>query len=186
MTHLAAAPGTARPAVPVTGRAVLATAAGCSLVAAATHLYVVPEHAEEWPAAAVFFVVLAVLQVVLAAVLLRRPGPRVLESAAVATVALVVFYVLTRTVDLPLLPPLGAHGASHLPVAWGIGNGVPVFPGEGVEEVGTPDLVCLVAELATVVLLVGVLPPAARRRVGNVAVAAALVLVTLRVAGVPG
>ena len=186
MTHLAAAPGTARPAVPVTGRAVLATAAGCSLVAAATHLYVVPEHAEEWPAAAVFFVVLTVLQVVLAAALLRRPGPRVLESAVLATVGLVVFYVLTRTVDLPLLPPLGTHAASHLPVAWGIGNGVPVFPGEGVEEAGTPDLVCLGAELATVVLLVGVLPPAARRRVGNVAVAAALVLVTLRVVGVQG
>ncbi len=186
MTHLSAAPGTARPAVPVPGRAVLAAAAGCSLVAAATHLYVVPEHAEEWPAAAVFFVVLTVLQLGLAAVLLRRPGPRLLESAVLATVGLVVFYVLTRTVDLPLLPPLGAHGASHLPVAWGIGNGVPVFPGEGVEEVGAPDLVCLVAELATVVLLVGVLPPAARRRVGNAAAAAALLLVALRVAGVPG
>jgi hypothetical protein len=184
MTHLTAVPDTVRPAV--SGRSVLATAAGCSLVAAATHLYVVPEHAEEWPAAAVFFVVLAVLQLGLAAVLLRRPGPRLLEPAAHATVGLVVFYVLTRTVDLPLLPPLGAHGASHLPVAWGIGNGVPVFPGEGVEEVGTPDLVCLGAELATVVLLAGLLPPAARRRVVNVAVAAALVLVALRVAGVPG
>ena len=51
MTHLTSVPGTVRPAVAASGRAALLTAAGFSVLAAATHLYVVPEHAEEWPAA---------------------------------------------------------------------------------------------------------------------------------------
>jgi hypothetical protein len=162
----------------------LLLAAGSSLVAGATHVWVVPEHLEEWVAAAAFFVVLAVLQVVLAVLLLVRPAPAVLLVGALGTLGLVVFYVLTRTVDLPLLPPLGAHSGSHLPVEWGVGNGVPVYPGEGFEEVGTPDLVCLASELVLLVSLLAVLPPRARRRTADLAVVAGGVLLALRVLGV--
>lgn len=164
----------------------LGVAAGLSLVAAATHLWVVPEHLEEWPAAGVFFVALAVAQLALAGALLRRPGPRLVEAACLGTVGLVVFYVLTRTVDLPFLPAIGGHPASHLPVAWGIGNGVPIFPGDGIEDVGAPDLVCLVAELATVALLTAVLPRAARRRATNLMGLVAVALLALRYVGVLG
>jgi hypothetical protein len=167
-------------------RAWLLLAAGCSLVAGATHLWVVPEHLEEWLPAAVFFVVLAVLQLGLAALLLRRPTPLLLQLAAVGTLGIVVFYVLTRTVDLPLLPPLGAHGGDHLPVAWGIGNGTPLYPGEGLEEVGAPDLVCLAAELMTVAAITAVLPVRSRRWVLDLAVGLGGALLVLRVLGVLG
>jgi hypothetical protein len=165
-------------------RAWLLLAAGSSLVAGAAHVWVVPEHLQEWVAAAVFFVVLAVLQVGFAVLLLVRPEPAVLVLGALGTLGLVVFYVLTRTVDLPLLPPLGAHSGSHLPVEWGVGNGVPVYPGEGFEEVGTPDLVCLAAELVLLVSLLAVLPARARRRTADLAVVAGGVLLALRVLGV--
>jgi hypothetical protein len=46
--------------------------ASALVATAAIHLAVVPEHAEEWPAAAAFFVVLALVEVALAVAALRR------------------------------------------------------------------------------------------------------------------
>jgi hypothetical protein len=165
-------------------RAWLWVAAACSLVAAVTHLWVVPEHLEEWWPAALFFVVLAVAQLALSGLLLLRPTTALLGSAVVGTLGLVAFYVLTRTVDLPLLPNHGAHAASDLPVAWGVGNGVPVYPGAGLEEVGRPDLLCLAAELVMVTALVAVLPPRARRWTTDLAMLLGGALLALRASGV--
>ena len=54
--------------------ATLRTGAALSLLTAAMHLWVVPEHLEEWWGYGAFFVVLAVAQGLCALVLLRRPS----------------------------------------------------------------------------------------------------------------
>ena len=53
---------------------ILYAAAALSLVAALVHLWVTPEHLEEWWGYGAFFVVLAVAQGLCALVLLRRPS----------------------------------------------------------------------------------------------------------------
>ncbi len=163
---------------------VRAVAAGASLVAALTHFWVVPEHLGEWLPAAVFFVVVGVAQLVLAWVLRHPVGPGVVGVAGAGTIGLVVLYVASRTVDLPFVP--GAHDVSHAPIAWGIGNGVPVFPGQGIEEVGVPDMVCLGAELVLVAALTALAPPALRRLATNAVFGIALVMLALRLVGVLG
>ena len=83
---------------------------GSVLVAAVAHVWVVPEHLAEWLPAAVFFVVVSAGQVALAWRLRRsrvRPRP---GSRAAGDIGVVVFYVMTRTVDLPFLP--AAHAGS--------------------------------------------------------------------------
>jgi hypothetical protein len=159
-------------------------AAGCALVAGVTHAWVVPEHLEEWLPAGVFFVLVALAQLALVWSLRRTPDSRVVALALAGTVGLVLLYVASRTVDLPFLP--SAHEITHLPVAWGIGNGIPVFPGEGLEEVGTPDLVCLGAELVLVGALCSLAPPAVRGRVASGLLGLGLGLLVLRLLGVLG
>lgn len=154
-----------------------------SLVAATTHLWVVPEHRAEWPPAAVFFVVVAGLQLALAWRARRPLGGLVVAAGLLGTVGLLVFYVATRTVALPFLP---AHGAEHLPVAWGVGNGVPIFPEDRIEAVGAPDLVCLAAELATIAALCALSTPTARRVATNGLLVLGLGMLTLRLVGVLG
>jgi hypothetical protein len=182
---------TGAPAVPgASGRTRLdATAVACgvasvgAIVAALTHLWVIPEHLAEWPPAAVFFAVLTVLQLGLAWLVRRRPAPAVVLLGLAGTVGLVIFYVATRTLDLPFLP---AHGAEHLPVAWGVGNGIPVFPGDRIEEVGVADVVCLVAELATVAALVALTTSGVRRLLTNALLGLGILMLVLRVGGVLG
>lgn len=91
--------------------------------------------------------------------------------------------VASRTVDLPFLP---VHGSEHLPVAWGVGNGVPVFPGDRIEQVGLPDLVCLAAELATVAALCALSTPLVRRLTTSGLLVLGLAMVAMRVVGVLG
>ena len=82
-----------------------------------------------------------------------------------ATAAVVALYVASRTVDLWFLPPHG-HGVEHLPVAGGVGNGIPVLPGDRIEPVGALDLACLGAELVVIAMLMSLLRPGSARGPG--------------------
>jgi hypothetical protein len=183
MTGVMSAPTRVRePRVETHGAARL-VAVGSVLVGAAAHVWVIPEHLAEWLPAGVFFVVVSVGQVALAWRLRRSPSGTVLAAGLLGTIGLVVFYVMTRTVDLPFLP---AEHAEHLPTAWGIGNGIPIFPGDRIEEVGVPDLVCLAAELVTVSALCALTTPGVRRTVTSGLFALGVAMLVLRLVGFPG
>ncbi len=122
--------------------------------------------------------------------LFRQPGAvlgatfgRVRGAGALAAVALtrvprIGLSTLSRTVDLFFLPPHGqGHEVDHLPVANGTGEGVPVFPGSRIEQVGLLDAGCVVAELVVVGCVLALLPPPLRARVSTVAVVVAAGLV---------
>jgi hypothetical protein len=74
------------------------------LVTAVIHLAVVPEHAEEWPAAAVFFVALAIAELALAIVVLAGASRRTLLIGSAISVASAVLWGASRTVGLPFGP----------------------------------------------------------------------------------
>ena len=175
-----AAPTEVRAALVEADGAVRAVAAGSVLVAAVAHVWVIPEHLAEWLPAAVFFVVVSAGQLALAWMLRRPTSAAVVTVGLFGTIGLVVFYVATRTVDLPFLP--AAH-AEHLPTAWGIGNGIPIFPGDRIEEVGVPDLVCLAAELVTIGALCALATPAVRRTVTSGLFALGVAMLVLRLVG---
>jgi MFS family permease len=83
----------------------LYAAASLSLVAALIHLWVAPEHFGEWWGYGAFFLVAAVAQLLYALILLRRPVRTVLLAGIAGNLAIVVLYLLTRTVGIPLLGP---------------------------------------------------------------------------------
>lgn len=85
--------------------AALYAAAGFSLLAALIHLWVMPEHFEEWWGYGMFFLVCVVAQALYVPVLLRWPNRRVLLSGVVGNCAIVIMYVLTRTVGIPFFGP---------------------------------------------------------------------------------
>jgi hypothetical protein len=90
---------TARP------RGVLYTVAALSLLAALIHLWVMPEHFQEWWGYGLFFLVAAVAQVVYVPLLLRWPNQTVLLLGIVGNSAIVLLYLLTRVVGIPLFGP---------------------------------------------------------------------------------
>jgi hypothetical protein len=144
-----------------------------SAVAAALHLVVVPAHLAEAWYLGTFFIAVGAAQLLLA-VLVRRPLPSLALLAGIwGNVVVVALYVASRSVDLWFLPAT-AHGPQHLPVAGGIGNGIPVLPGARMEPIGALDLTCLLAELLVVAMLMTMLPARLRARTGT-----ALVTVTL-------
>ena len=91
--------GEARPA------RVLYAAAALSLLAALIHLWVTPEHFEEWWGYGAFFLVAALAQVLYVPLLLSRPTRPVLLLGIGSNLAIVVLYLLTRTVGIPLFGP---------------------------------------------------------------------------------
>ncbi len=137
-------------------------AIGLAALACIAHFVEAPRHFEWWPASGVAFVVIGVLQGALALALLRpspSPSPRLVKVGLWGTVAVVVLYLTSRTVGLPFSPGVPVHGAKLLP-------GMPIMP-DGDKLVGPVDLVTLVAEVALIVLLLGLLPRRARRRASN-------------------
>lgn len=112
----------ARPAEPATQRSLRLTAATLSLAAAAIHLVAAPDHLQEWWGYGSFFLIAAGAQAVFGLLLLGQPWrfdeqgdydparnePLVrtlLTTAVVLTAGIVVLYVVTRTVGIPLLGP---------------------------------------------------------------------------------
>ncbi len=104
-------------------------AAALSLLAAAVHLWVVPEHLEEWWGYGAFFVVLAVAQGLYGFGLLRRtPSRPYLLLGVAGNLAVAILWLVTRTTGIPLLGP---------------------HAGE-VEGVGVLNLACTLAEVGIV------------------------------------
>jgi hypothetical protein len=87
-------------------RGVLYTVAALSLLAALIHLWVMPEHFAEWWGYGTFFLVAAVAQVVYVPLLLRWPNRTLLLLLGIAgNSAIVLLYLLTRVVGIPLFGP---------------------------------------------------------------------------------
>lgn len=194
------AAGGEAPAVEVDGAATAArtstvAAAVAAGVAALIHLAFVPEHLGEWWVYGVFFVAVAWTQAMLAWSLLRRSNRvSTLLLGIVSTIGVIGVYVLSRTSGLPILPPLGsASGGGHsghevgefsAQIPGSSGEGMAVMPGTlaptQLEGVGLFDGLALVAELALIALLVGLLPDRLRTVTTNVMLACGVLLLVVR------
>jgi len=141
------------------------TAAAASLVAAATHAFVVRSHAAHWWGYAAFFLALAIAQAIFAVLIVRRPTRRLAFVGIGATLALLALYVWSRLVAVPF----GPHSGSS-------------------EAVGPADLIAVAAELIVVgslaLILRGTAIAASRFRVSRSAATA--ILAGLVAAGMAG
>lgn len=154
------------------------------LLAGGIHLAVVPEHWSVSVPITVFFVTVGLGQLLLAALAARRWWTWFTGLVVAGHMAVIALYVASRTVDLPFVPPHDAgHTVDHLPVAGGIGEGIPVYPGSRIEPVGPLDLVCLAAELLVVGALLGLVDERWRRVLTAFAVGLALTGLAARLGG---
>lgn len=136
-------------------RNILYAVATLSLVAGLIHLWVTPEHFEEWWGYGAFFLVAAASQVVYVPLLMSWPNRTVLLLGIAGNSAIVLLYLLTRVVGIPLFGP----------EAW------------EVEGVGTIDVCATMSEVAIVVALGGlVLMGKARESTGVIGLVLAAVL----------
>lgn len=78
--------------------------AAALFVTAVIHLAVVPEHAREWPVAALFFVVLAGVELALAVAVLTRTSRTLLLTGAAISVMSAALWAASRMVGLPIGP----------------------------------------------------------------------------------
>jgi hypothetical protein len=144
------------------GRRTVATdlAIVCSSAAALAHFVAAPSHYSWWPVAGVFFVVLGVAQIAYGLAMLRGwHHERFLLAGIWGTVGVVLLYVASRTVGLPMTPPVPFHGGRWVP-------GRSMVP-NGEKYVGPLDIFTLVAELILVVVLIGMLSSPAKARTLN-------------------
>jgi hypothetical protein len=136
-------------------RGVLYTVAALSLLAALIHLWVTPEHFEEWWGYGTFFLVAAVAQVVYVPVLLNWPNRKILLLGIAGNSAIVLLYLLTRVLGIPYFGPEAGE----------------------VEGVGIIDVCATTSEVAIVVALVAlVLMGIARERTTLIGLVIAAVL----------
>ena len=106
-------------------------AAALSVFAALIHVWVMPEHFDEWWGYGAFFLVVAAGQGLYGVVLLRWPRRSLLLLGIVFNLGIVALYLVTRTTGIPFLGP---------------------HAGE-VEAVGAVDLLATMTELALVMPL---------------------------------
>ncbi len=138
----------------------LDVAIALATLACIAHFVETPRHLEWWPESGVAFMVIGTMQGALALALLRTsPSPRLIKAGLWGTVAVVILYLASRTVGLPFSPGVPVHGAKLLP-------GMPILP-DGDKLVGPVDLLTLMAEVALIVVLLGLLPRRSRRRASN-------------------
>ena len=116
---------------PAQGRAstTLRAVAAFSLLAAMIHLWVMPEHFEEWWGYGTFFLVSAIAQGLYAPGLLLWPNRVILLAGVAGNLAIVILWLVTRTSGIPLFGP---HAGD-------------------VEGIGALDLACTLAEVGIVV-----------------------------------
>ena len=105
--------------------------AALSLLAAAIHLWITPEHFEVWWGYGTFFLFVTAAQALYALALMRWSGRPLLLSGVAGNLAIVILWLVTRTTGTPLLGPHAGDQA----------------------EVGTLDLVCTLAEVGIVIVL---------------------------------
>jgi hypothetical protein len=97
---------TAAGRIAATGREpTLYAAAALSLLAGLIHLWVTPEHFEEWWGYGAFFVVAGAAQILYVPIVLLLPTRIVLLLGIAGNLAIVVLYLLTRTVGIPFFGP---------------------------------------------------------------------------------
>ena len=131
-----------------------------SSAAALAHVVAAPGHYIWWPLAGVFFAVLGAAQLLFAVLLLRGFDHRLLLMAGIwGTVGVILLYVASRTVGIPMAPPVPFHGGR-----WVVGRSA--IP-NGAKHVGPLDVFTLVAELVLVLALVSTLPQRSRTRTVN-------------------
>ncbi len=114
------------PVHPNRSKMILYAAVVFSLLAALIHLWVMPEHFEEWWGYGAFFLVSAAAQGLYCVALLRWPYRPLLLLGIGGNLSIITLYLLTRTVGIPFFGP---------------------HAGE-VEGIGTLDLSATAAELA--------------------------------------
>ena len=137
--------------------AAVLTAASLSLVAAWIHFAYTTSHWDYWWAYGAFFIVTGAFQALLAPALLRWPGSWTGIVGIAGNLGIVWMYLKSRT------------------------DGIPMGPHAGVLEKVTPvDMACTVAEVVTIVLLLGIIGPQRRRWVLNVLFAAGAAIWVLR------
>jgi hypothetical protein len=143
---------------PNRSKMVLYSAAALSLLAALIHLWVIPEHFEEWWGYGTFFLISAIAQGSYGAALLRWPRRPLLLLGLGGNLLIIVLYLLTRTVGIPFFGPDAGE----------------------VEGIGLIDLCATTSELALIIalgaLLLGGLP---RERVVMVLLILGLVVLFL-------
>ena len=92
--------------IAATGRErTLYAAAALSLLAALVHLWVTPEHFEEWWGYGAFFLVAAAAQILYVPIVVLLPTRIVLLGGIAGNLAIVMLYLLTRTVGIPFFGP---------------------------------------------------------------------------------
>lgn len=112
---------------------ILYSVAALSLLAALIHLWVMPEHLEEWWGYGIFFLGAAIAQGLYSAALLRWHHRSLLLLLGIGgNLLIVALYLVTRTVGIPVFGPDAGE----------------------VEEVGFTDLSATMSEL-TIVLTLG-------------------------------
>jgi hypothetical protein len=84
-------------------------------VAAGIHLGVAPEHFGEWWGYGAFFVLAAVGECALVALLALRPRAWVIQAGIWASLATILMYLLSRTAGIPLGPATGVVEPVELP-----------------------------------------------------------------------
>ena len=85
----------------------MAVAAACLLGAEGIHTAVIAEHFTEWWAEGAFFLVLSIIEGVLAAALLLAPGRRPCQGAVLASIATIAVWAWSRTTGVPIGPDAG-------------------------------------------------------------------------------
>ena len=97
---------TAAGRIAATGREpTLYAAAALSLLAGLIHLWVTPEHFEEWRGYGAFFLVAAAAQILYVPIVLLWPTRIILLGGIMGNLAIVGLYLLTRTVGIPFFGP---------------------------------------------------------------------------------
>jgi hypothetical protein len=79
----------------------------CSVVAGAVHLSIIRDHFREAVLYGLFFLLLTVAQFGFAAWVIWRPGAGLFKAGAVASLAVVLLWLATRTTGIPLGPAAG-------------------------------------------------------------------------------
>lgn len=160
---------------------VSAVAAGC------IHLVVAPEHLREALPIGLAFLVLGLAQCLFAIGLTHVRATWALVAALLVDLGAVAAYTASRTVELPFMPAHDpGHEIGHLPVAGGIGDGIPQPPGARIEPVGPLDAVCVLAELVFLIAITTMLPRRLQQWATWAMLSTAVLLVLLRVVLVPG
>ncbi len=139
-------------------KGVLYAVAALAALAALIHVWVMPEHFREWWGYGAFFLVAALAQVVYVPLLLRWPNRTILLLGVGGNLAIILLYLLTRTMGIPFFGP---------------------HAGE-VEGVGFSDLCATASELGIAVVLGEVLLrnlSSERRRLALIVAAIAVVSV---------